>query len=100
MSARTMLGADTRRKFMLSGKRCLCSACGEYFNSDSTFSMHRVGNYEDGGRNRSCLQPHDLVAKGWQKNAAGFWIEKQRTVPSAVLSRVSAGTATVEASSP
>lgn len=74
----------------LTGKRCRCSACGEHFNSDSTFSRHRVGDYEREGRNRRCLRTLDLVAKGWSKNAAGFWIERARAPLRAAQSMIAA----------
>jgi hypothetical protein len=51
---------------------CLCSACGEYFNSVYAFDGHRTGDYSDG--TRRCLTPAELRAKGWTHNARGLWI--------------------------
>lgn len=47
--------------------RCLCSGCGEHFNSVAAFDMHRIGK----GRDRRCERPE---AVGMVKNGAGFWI--------------------------
>ena len=70
----------------LTGSRCQCPACGEYFNSTSTFDRHRVGDFAKPGQlmgTRRCLFVSDLVAKGWGRNAAGFWIERAREVATA-----------------
>lgn len=65
----------------LTGSRCQCGACGDYFNSTSTFEGHRVGGYAKPGQltgNRRCLLESELLAKGWSRNPTGFWIEKAR----------------------
>lgn len=54
----------------LTGGRCQCTACGEYFTSDRTFDKHRVGQF---GSDRRCLAVAEMVAGGWVKNARGFW---------------------------
>lgn len=57
-------------------KRCECTACGEFFNSPKGFDGHRVfadPKVEDWGT-RLCLTPAQMMAKGWTKNAGGFWI--------------------------
>lgn len=59
----------------LSGKRCECAACGERFNSVSTFDRHRSGRL-DHGEPRRCATPAELSARGWSRNARGFWIER------------------------
>lgn len=61
----------------LTGKRCQCCACGEPFNSASTFDRHRVGRL-DRGEPRRCLLPAELLKRGWSRNARGFWIERER----------------------
>lgn len=66
----------------LTGARCKCSACGEYFNSASVFDKHRVGSYE---RGRRCLSASEMLARSWIRNAAGFWIRGHR--PNFTLSR-------------
>ena len=62
----------------LSGNRCQCVACGEYFNRVSTFDKHRVGDHETG---RHCLTPEQMGAKEWKPNAKGFWVTKSRAWP-------------------
>jgi hypothetical protein len=65
----------------LTGNRCRCSACGDYFNSTSTFDRHRAGTFAargTGSHARRCLTADELRAKGWARNAAGFWIERPR----------------------
>ena len=56
----------------LTGSRCQCSACGEYFNRSSLFDRHRVGSFQP--RARRCLSPDEMSEKGWRKNSAGFWV--------------------------
>lgn len=64
----------------LTGDRCRCSGCGEYFNRSSTFTAHRVGPYAPINRpnTRRCLTVAEMQAKGWRLNAAGFWITAKR----------------------
>lgn len=64
----------------LSGNRCQCPACGDWFNSTSTFDRHRVGTFESAGvaNTRRCLVEVELTARGWSLNAGGFWIERRR----------------------
>jgi hypothetical protein len=64
----------------LTGNRCQCTGCGEYFNSTSTFDRHRTDSYERGERRR-CRTPDELILRGWSKNPAGFWIERTRNSP-------------------
>lgn len=56
-------------------RRCRCSACGQYFNSPSTFDRHRV---EPSRGIRSCLSLREMFSKGWLLDAARFWIERKR----------------------
>jgi hypothetical protein len=58
--------------------RCVCRTCGEYFNSASMFDRHRVGYFHDFGRDRRCRTVAEMLAKGWQRNVDGFWIERAR----------------------
>jgi hypothetical protein len=60
----------------LTGSRCQCAACGEYFNSTGMFDRHRTGAYSDFGAHRRCLTASEMLAKGYLKNAAGFWIRQ------------------------
>jgi hypothetical protein len=55
----------------LTGHRCQCRACGEYFSRERVFDRHRIGAH---GVNRRCLTVTEMVARGWCRNTAGFWI--------------------------
>lgn len=57
----------------LTGNRCQCTACGEYFNGVAPFDHHRTGSY---GIDRRCLTGAELEAIGFIRNAAGFWCER------------------------
>jgi hypothetical protein len=65
----------------LTDSRCQCSGCGEYFNSDTAFEKHRIGQF---GVNRRCMTPAEMLAAGMSRNAADWWISESaetRTVP-------------------
>lgn len=73
------LSAMQRGEFVkLTGNRCRCMACLEYFNSISAFDRHRVGNWEGSGMNRRCRGVSEMIEREWQKNKTGFWVEKAR----------------------
>jgi hypothetical protein len=55
----------------LTGDRNQCGSCAEHFNSTFAFEKHRTGDF---GKDRRCLSPEEMLAKGMSKNAAGFWI--------------------------
>jgi hypothetical protein len=59
----------------LTGDRCLCGACGEFFNRASTFTAHRTGPFAPIGRpdTRRCLTVAEMQVRGWSRDAAGFW---------------------------
>jgi len=59
----------------LTGNRCQCPACRDFFNSTSTFDRHRTGHYAN-ENSRRCLTAAELTARGWSRNALGFWIER------------------------
>ena len=54
----------------LTGRRCQCCTCGQYFNGERSFDRHRIGVH---GVNRRCLTDSEMLALGWFQNAAGFW---------------------------
>lgn len=56
----------------LTGNRCQCTACGQYFNGAQPFDRHRVG---DCG-NRRCLSVAEMEAAGFIRNAVGFWCDR------------------------
>jgi hypothetical protein len=55
----------------LTGNRCQCTACGEYFNGAAGFDAHRIGRF---GIDRRCLDVAEMTARGWMRNTADFWI--------------------------
>ena len=60
----------------LTGSRCMCPQCGEYFSSVATFDRHRVGGFAGvGGVNtRRCLTVPEMLAEEWPKTEKGFWL--------------------------
>lgn len=60
----------------LTGSRCKCAGCGEHFNSVSIFDKHRAGSYSL--LERRCLSAAEMLAKGYTRNNAGFWISNPR----------------------
>lgn len=71
----------------LTGSRCLCRTCGQYFNSMSMFDAHRVGAYPE----RRCLSPDELAQRGYTHNLAGFWIRAHKAAQDAQNARSDAG---------
>ena len=65
---------------------CRCSpapgGCGEYFNSTYAFERNRTGRH---GLDRRCRVVAEMEARGFVKNARGFWIT--RTSPMALARR-------------
>lgn len=55
----------------LTGCRCQCCACGEYFGNVVVFDRHRVGRH---GVDRRCLSVDEMSAMGWEQNGRGFWL--------------------------
>lgn len=55
----------------LRGNRNQCGACGELFNSNWPFELHRTGEY---GVNRRCKTRDEMLAAGMSLNKDGFWI--------------------------
>lgn len=59
----------------LTGNRCQCPTCGEYFASARGFDRHRIGPYAKPGEwqgTRRCLTLAELQARGWERNPRGF----------------------------
>jgi hypothetical protein len=55
----------------LTGCRCQCVACGDYFGNVVGFDRHRVGDF---GAGRRCLTAGELVSRRWIRNERGFWL--------------------------
>jgi hypothetical protein len=59
----------------LTGSRCQCRGCDEYFNSTFAFEKHRRGKPD----NRHCLTTEQMQDKGMERNAALFWVSQANT---------------------
>jgi len=70
----------------LTGDRNQCQGCKQFFNSTFAFEKHRTGEH---GKDRRCLTPDEMLAKGMSVNAAGFWITS--AMPRDVLDAVIQG---------
>jgi hypothetical protein len=55
----------------LTGDRNQCQGCKRHFNSTAAFDKHRTGDF---GGGRRCLTDDEMLAKGMDKNSAGFWV--------------------------
>jgi len=53
----------------LTGNRCQCPTCGDYFTSTRAFDRHRIGQF---GNDRRCLTADEMDAAGFERNARGF----------------------------
>jgi hypothetical protein len=54
----------------LTGERNQCQGCKQYFTRTSVFDKHRIGEH---GKNRRCLTPAEMIAKGMFVGADGVW---------------------------
>jgi hypothetical protein len=64
----------------LTGSRCQCPTCGDYFNGLDAFDRHRIGNYAKPGQSntRQCLTVAEMIAARFIRNAAGCWMTDSR----------------------
>jgi hypothetical protein len=67
----------TRSTLTLRGARNQCPGCGEHFNSNHAFDMHRTGMHGYPIARR-CMTPDEMIAKGMVKKADGFWVSSLR----------------------
>lgn len=58
-------------RLRLTGSRCQCPTCGDYFANPRAFDRHRVGEFGDC---RRCLTIEEMNARGWVRNGRGFWL--------------------------
>lgn len=68
----------------LTGHRCQCTGCGEFFNSVSAFDWHRVTPLSANGTPRlrsirRCLTVEEMYRKGMSTNHSGYWLKGPRT---------------------
>lgn len=54
----------------LTGCRCQCPTCGEFFGNVRGFDRHRIGTV--GEPDRRCLSAAEMICNGWHRNARGF----------------------------
>lgn len=64
----------------LRGDHCMCTACGEFFNSTYSFTLHRYGPYAPVTEpdTRRCRSREEMLTRGWEKNPTGFWTTGKR----------------------
>lgn len=65
----------------LTGARCQCTACDEYFTSERAFDRHRMGEYAKPGHwqgTRRCMTQAEMDKAGFERNAKGFRGEPER----------------------
>ena len=58
----------------LTGRRCQCAACGEYFNSVGAFEKHRTGSHQKDSRR--CLKADEMEKAGMfcrERESARLW---------------------------
>lgn len=60
----------------LTGDRCQCPTCKEYFNSTLAFDKHRTGSHKN--NTRRCMDIEEMEGLGMSKNKNGFWVTKKR----------------------
>lgn len=56
----------------LTGDRCRCATCLEYFNSSAAFDKHRIGRFDP--PERRCRSVEEMAAAGMVRNARGYWV--------------------------
>jgi hypothetical protein len=56
--------------------RCLCSACGEFFNSAFAFEFHRTGDWT----RRRCRDRQEMRSLGMRLNNDQCWVSAGRRV--------------------
>ncbi len=79
----------------LTGGRCQCTVCLDYFGSDRGFDRHRIG--EIGTSGRRCQTAEELTAAGWVRDARRFWLQPDARRAGAGVLGVSEGLAATHA---
>lgn len=69
----------------LTGNRCQCTACGEFFSSPRSFDRHRIGDY---AKRRECIPAAQLLTNGWTRTSRGFMQEpRAKRAPAGIPAR-------------
>ena len=55
----------------LTGTHNQCGGCRRYFNSNSAFTKHRIGDH---GVDRRCMTDEEMLGRGMFINATGWWV--------------------------
>lgn len=58
----------------LTTSRNHCTTCHEFFNSDSAFDKHRIGEFESDTNPRRCMTIPEMVEAGMSLNDGGYWV--------------------------
>jgi hypothetical protein len=61
----------------LSGDKCQCRSCGEYFNSTKAFDQHRIGDFTAG--ERRCMTVAGMRLAGMHRTVRGFWTTRGKS---------------------
>lgn len=61
-------------KLKVGESRNQCQACKQYFNSNTAFDFHRIGEH---GVDRRCMTVDEMLGRGMEKNKAGYWIKEK-----------------------
>jgi hypothetical protein len=59
-----------RTNAKLTGNRCQCPACFEYFSTTSNFDKHRKGKH---GKDRHCVNPESVGLVIVETGGGTFW---------------------------
>ena len=61
-------------KLKVGESRNQCQACKQYFNSNTAFDFHRIGEH---GVDRRCMTVEEMLGRGMEVNQAGYWIKEK-----------------------
>jgi hypothetical protein len=76
-----------KTKSVLTGKRCQCPSCKEYFSTTANFDRHRRGIH---GVDRACVDPIDAGLVVRQSGSNSFWSMPEPPIPAEIKGRVQA----------
>ena len=59
-------------KLKVGKSRNQCQACKQYFNSNTAFDFHRIGEH---GVDRRCMTVVEMLGRNMEVNKDGYWIK-------------------------
>ena len=65
--------------------KCLCTTCGDYFNSTAAFDKHRTGEHATG---RRCMTHQERRSIKMDTNLQGYWVTALRELSEGDLERM------------